>query len=103
MADATQWEDDEEEEEEEHYETGPIHFAASNCNVEALRNELAQGVSANRADDFGQTPLHWLNQSSEENCARGGAECLEALLAAGADINATCDAYTPLSLSLIHI
>ena len=97
MADATQWEDDEEEEEEEHYETGPIHFAASNCNVEALRNELARGVSANRADDFGQTPLHWLNQSSEENCARGGAECLEALLAAGADINATCDAYTPLS------
>ena len=97
MADATQWEDDEEEEEEEHYETGPIHFAASNCNVEALRNELARGVSANRADDFGQTPLHWLNQSSEENCARGGAECLEALRAAGADINATCDAYTPLS------
>ena len=42
MADATQWEDDEEEEEEEHYETGPIHFAASNCNVEALRNELAR-------------------------------------------------------------
>ena len=88
MADATQWEDDEEEEEEEHYETGPIHFAASNCNVEALRNELSHPC---------QTPLHWLNQSSKENCARGGAECLEALLAAGADINATCDAYTPLS------
>ena len=97
MADATQWEDDEEEEEEEHYETGPIHFAASNCNVEALRNELARGVSANRADDFGATPLHWLNQSSENNCARGGAECLEALLAAGADINATRDDFTPLS------
>ena len=94
------WEDDdEEEEEEEHYETGPIHFAAGNCNVEALRSELARGVSANQGDDFGATPLHWLNQSSKENCARGGAECLEALLAAGADINATNDPHdsTPLS------
>ena len=97
------WEDDdeeEEEEEEEHYETGPIHFAASNCNVEALRSELARGVSANQGiQGTAKTPLHWLCSSDKADWAIGGAECFHVLLAAGADINAACDIFgeTPLS------
>ena len=75
----------------------PLHLAAQNGHRYACFVLIQYGASADLPNKFGATPLHWLNQSSEDNCARGGAECLEALLAAGADINATCDASTPLS------
>ena len=78
----------------------PIHDAAIECDVEALRSELGRGVSANQAfGDDGKTPLHWLCSSNKADWAIGGAECFHVLLAAGADINAACDisGHTPLS------
>ena len=92
------WEDSESEDDGER--PGPIHDAAIECDVEALRSELGRGVSANQAfGDDGKTPLLWLCASDKADWAIGGAECFHVLLAAGADINAACDigGDTPLS------
>lgn len=92
------WEDSESEDDGER--PGPIHDAAIECDVEALRSELGRGVSANQAfGDDGKTPLLWLCASDKADWAIGGAECFHVLLAAGADINAASDIFgdTPLS------
>ena len=93
-----QWEEEEPEDYGE--QPDPIHDAVIECDVEALRSELEQGVSANqRIPGNGNTPLHWLCSSDKADWAIGGAECFHVLLAAGADINAACDIFgdTPLS------
>ena len=92
------WEESESEDDGER--PGPIHDAAIECDVEALRSELGRGVSANQAfGDDGKTPLLWLCASDKADWAIGGAECFHVLLAAGADINAASDIFgdTPLS------
>lgn len=93
-----QWEEEEPEDYGE--QPDPIHDAAIECDVEALRNELEQGVSANqRIPGNGNTPLHWLCSSDKADWAIGGAECFHVLLAAGADINAACDIFGDTLLS----
>jgi len=59
-----------------------IHKAASDGNIEAVKQHLAAGVDVNAWDeDFGWTPLHLAAQ-------RGYKEIIELLLANGADVNA---------------
>ena len=64
----------------------PIHDAAQDGDVAALRRELDDGVSPNALDRCGWTPLHYV-------CLRGGdaearVECVHMLIEAGADVNA---------------
>jgi len=59
-----------------------IHKAASDGNIEAVKQHLAAGVDVNAWDeDFGWTPLHLAAQSGQK-------EIIELLLANGADVNA---------------
>jgi len=102
---------------------GPIHDAAINGDIEAVKQHLAAGRNVNAKDDKGRTPLHRaareghkevaelliaagaaLNSKDKEgktplhHAARWGHTNIAALLiAAGADVNATdVDGETPL-------
>ena len=72
-----------------------IHKAARRADLDALRRELAKGVSPNAlCGYYGWTPLHHLCLGG------GGAEarvaCLHVLLEAGANVNASNVFGTPL-------
>ena len=64
----------------------PLHVAAYNCDLDAVRDLLQRGTPADVCDKNGFTPLHW--------CAFRGLVgtqqhlIAEALLQAGADANA---------------
>ena len=76
-----------------------IHKAARRAELDALRRELAKGVSLSaRDDEDGFTPLHSLCFSGDN--AKSRLDCLHMLLEAGADIHAP-DRYqnTPLHLA----
>ena len=75
--------------------TEPIHEAARQADLAALRQELDDGVSPNALGQCGLTPLHYLCSESGNPEAR--ADCLRLLIEAGADVNATgTDRATPL-------
>ncbi|CAI5681627.1 unnamed protein product [Oreochromis niloticus] len=68
----------------------PLHEAASQGRLLALRTLLAQGYHANIVTIDHVTPLH-------EACLSGHVACVRALLNAGANVNAaTIDGVTPL-------
>lgn len=68
----------------------PLHEAASQGRLLALRTLLAQGYHANIATINNVTPLH-------EACLSGHVACVRALISAGANVNAaTFDGITPL-------
>lgn len=72
-----------------------IHQAAMDGDVEALRQELEQGVSPNLADIrtgwLGRTPLHYLGMFYYGKSAETVAACFHLLVAAGADVTAADD------------
>lgn len=73
----------------------PSIVAATEGALECLKLLLAtSGCEVNRADDFGLTPLHY--------AARGGhADCVQALLAVGADPRRTArDGVTPAHMAV---
>jgi len=84
----------------------PIHIAAWDADVDALRAELGSGVDPNliNKDDQSKTPLHYLclNARDDDLNSRSGKiearfACLQALISAGANLNAaTVDGTTPL-------
>ena len=65
----------------------PIHRAAKDGDVDALRRELDDGVSPNELDGT-WTPLKYLCQRGDNAKAR--LACLHVLLEAGADIHLPC-------------
>ncbi|KAG7454185.1 ankyrin repeat and SOCS box protein 5-like [Solea senegalensis] len=68
----------------------PLHEAASQGRLLALRTLLAQGYHANIVTIDHVTPLH-------EACLSGHVACARALISAGANVNAaTIDGVTPL-------
>ena len=73
-----------------------IHDAADKGDLDALRRELALGVSPN-AIHHGRTPLYYLlfSRGRYGDIPDDRVDCLNALLEAGADINANLTAATP--------
>jgi len=59
------------------YGRTPLHYAASEANLDALVELLNQGLDPNAVDDNGWTPLHFAAQANS-------AACVSALLEAGA-------------------
>lgn len=67
----------------------PIHVASASYDVEALRRELATGVSPDeRGGVFDVTPLHCLCSSLEDHSDEAAAACCRLLVEAGANVNA---------------
>ena len=62
-----------------------IHKAASNGNIEVIKQHLTAGADVNAKNDSGLTPLHYAESK----------EIAEILITAGADVNAG-DKITPL-------
>ena len=74
----------------------PIHDAAYNIDVEALRRLLAENVSPRATDFMGSTPLHCLCRSTW-GALDDRLLCLRLLLDAGANMEAVdCNRHTPL-------
>ena len=63
-----------------------MHIAARHNAIEAIHALAALGVAINPCDDYGATPLHDVSRHH-----RGDVECVEALLAAKADVAAKND------------
>jgi ankyrin repeat protein len=70
-----------------------IHQAASDGNIEAVKQHLAAGVDVNAKGNWGSTPLDYAAQE-------GHMEVAELLIADGADLEAkAADGTTPLHLT----
>ena len=76
----------------------PIHEAARNADVDALRQLLGEGVSPNLADDYGSMPLQFLC-TKDEGDADNRVACFNMLVDAGADAHAETAKMTPLALA----
>ena len=63
-----------------------IHKAVRRADLDALRRELAKGVSPNASGRFEYKPLHCLCVSGDN--AEAQVACVHVLLEAGADVNA---------------
>ena len=64
----------------------PTHCAAASANEAGLRALLAAGGDADAFDEAGLSALHLA-------CAGGHGDCVRELVAAGADINGSSDAF----------
>jgi len=73
----------------------PLHLAASEGDVELVKELLEQGLNVNARDMHGLTPLHVA-------ALKGHTEVAKVLLEHGADVNAReeCFENTPLHLTL---
>eukprot|EP00798_Chlamydomonas_sp_ICE-L_P022683 gene22683-biopygen31348 len=58
----------------------PLHYAASDGNVQCIMALLGDGAGVNVKDGSGSTPLH-------KAVVCGNVECITALLDHGADVN----------------
>lgn len=71
----------------------PLHHAASNGNIKAVRVLLEHGAEVDARNFGGFTPLHWA-------AAEGHLDCVQLLLEHGADIEAvTKDGWPPLHMA----
>lgn len=71
----------------------PLHLAATNPDVSALKALLAAGANVNAKDDDGNTPLHMAAYTNR-------IEAAKVLLEAGADVNAkTTAGRTPMAMA----
>ncbi|MBO9481659.1 ankyrin repeat domain-containing protein [Salinisphaera sp. G21_0] len=68
----------------------PLHYAAEEGQLEAIKALIAKGADVSAQTEKGVTPLHYA-------AAQGQPEAIDALIAAGADVNArTKNGFTPL-------
>jgi len=71
----------------------PLHLAATNPNVSALKALLAAGANVNAKDDDGNTPLHMAAYTNQ-------IEHAKVLLEAGADVNVVSSGgRTPMAMA----
>lgn len=71
----------------------PLHLAATNPDVSALKALLAAGANVNAKDDDGNTPLHMAAYTNR-------IEAAKVLLEAGADVNIkTTAGRTPMAMA----
>ena len=101
-----------------------IHQAAKDGNIEAVKQDLADGTDVNAKDDKGRTPLHDAAEGGHkeiaelfiaagadvknnlggtplhEAAASGHKEIVELLVTKGADVNANIGGWTPLHLAV---
>ena len=77
-----------------------IHEAASDGNIEAVKQHLDAGADVNAKNEYGETPLH-------EAIFYFHKETAELLIAKGADVNAKSDdgsgkRVTPLDMAILN-
>mmetsp|Transcript_42565 Transcript_42565/g.51712 ORF Transcript_42565/g.51712 Transcript_42565/m.51712 type:complete len:175 (+) Transcript_42565:106-630(+) len=72
-----------------------LMFAAGQGETTKVKEALEQGANVNCRNEFGETPLHVAGIS-------GDLETLEALIAAGGNVNAKADEGTSLAMSPLH-
>ena len=85
--------------------TTPLHLASENKNISIIRHLIENGAAINAADNFGESPLHHLVNSSISNGSVGiGDECLSYLLGQKEiDISRTnLVEATPLHLAIVR-
>ena len=80
----------------------PIHDAAYNIDVEALRRLLAEGVSPDATGSSSTTPLHCLSSTWNGAAAGDYAACFKLLRDAGANLEAVDSGKKPLHLAAIN-
>ena len=74
----------------------PIHDAAYEGNIEAVKQYLAAGGDVNAKNQWGMTPLHYVART-------GVKEIIELLIAEGADVNAKDrGGWTSLHTAAVH-
>ena len=82
-----------------------LHKAASDGNIEAVKQHLASGTDVNAKGGRGLTPLHFSAGFYSGLRGRGGVgkEMVELLIANGADVNAKDGRdYTPLDWAMSY-
>jgi cytohesin len=70
-----------------------IHEAASDGNIEAVKQHLEAGADVNVKDTIGLTPLHMA-------AGDGRKEVAELLIAKGSEVNAKIEGMTPLDIAI---
>ena len=70
-----------------------IHEAASDGNIEVVKQHLEAGADVNVKDTIGLTPLHMA-------AGDGRKEVAELLIAKGAEVNAKIEGMTPLDIAI---
>ena len=70
-----------------------IHEAASDGNIEVVKQHLEAGADVNVKDNIGLTPLHMA-------AGDGRKEVAELLIAKGAEVNAKIEGMTPLDIAI---
>ena len=82
----------------------PLHYATKAANVEIMTLLVEAGANVNALSDNGWTALHCAASGSyNDPLAKGATDCVEVLLAAGADIDVRSSlGYTPFSLAFNH-
>jgi len=75
----------------------PLHQAAKNANLEAIKYFIAQGINVNVRDHAGSTPLHYACLAPGDN-----KEVIDYLIERGAEVNAVDHLHnTPLHLACL--
>jgi len=83
-----------------------IHKAASQGNIQAIKDYIANGADLNSKDESGWTPLHWATSKVHNKAAsQGNIQAIKDYIANGADLNSKDESgWTPLhwATSKVH-